>query len=96
MNSDRPTTTHLLPVFIAMAVFLLAAFQHPGEGQFILNPPTPEPLCDCPADLFDCSDFRTQFEAQQCFDSCWVLLGVSAILGWIVLPIVVMVRVLGW
>jgi hypothetical protein len=60
-----------------MTVFLLAAFQQPGEGQFILNPPTPEPLCDCSADSYDCSDFATQFEAQQCFDSCWVVTGVD-------------------
>jgi hypothetical protein len=54
------------------------------------------PACSCKGDCLNCEDFATQFDAQQCFDSCWVLLGVSAILGWIVLPIVVMVRVLGW
>jgi hypothetical protein len=30
---------------------------------------------DCDADLYDCSDFATQWEAQQCFDSCWVVTG---------------------
>jgi hypothetical protein len=45
-----------------------------GDAQsFILNPPTPEPLCDCSADF--CSGFATEFEAQQCFDSCWVVTG---------------------
>ena len=27
------------------------------------------------ADLYDCGDFATQFQAQQCFDSCWVVTG---------------------
>ena len=30
---------------------------------------------DCDTDLYDCSDFTTQLEAQQCFDSCGVARG---------------------
>ena len=56
-------------------LFCLPAFQHPGEGQFLLNPQTPEPTCDCSGDVYNCDDFATQFEAQQCFDSCWVMTG---------------------
>jgi len=25
--------------------------------------------------LYNCGDFATQFAAQQCFDSCWVVRG---------------------
>ncbi len=55
--------------------FSLAAFQQRGERQYMLFPPTPEPICDCSGDVYNCDDFATQFEAQQCFDSCWVLTG---------------------
>lgn len=33
--------------------------------------PTPAPfLCDCSGDLYDCDYFRTQAEAQSCYDYC--------------------------
>ena len=32
--------------------------------------PTPVPVCPCHADLFDCSDFDTQADAQACYDYC--------------------------
>jgi len=46
-----------------------------GKPNPSLNPPAPESLCDWAPDLFDCGDFAIQFEAQQCFDSCWVVRG---------------------
>jgi len=49
--------------------------QEPGEGRFLLSQPTPEPVCEYDAHKYDCADFATQFEAQQCFDSCWVATG---------------------
>ena len=32
--------------------------------------PTPVPVCPCHADLFGCSDFDTQTDAQACYDYC--------------------------
>ena len=56
-----------MPVFIILALATLMAWREP-QGMMVLYPPTPEPVCDC-------SDFATQFEAQQCFDSCCVVRG---------------------
>ncbi len=72
--NDELTSKHLLPVFILLALATLAAWREP-LGVYQVYPPTPEPLCDCSADLYNCSDLSTQFEAQQCFDSCWVVRG---------------------
>lgn len=33
-------------------------------------PATPKPSCDCSGDIYNCSDFGTQAEAQQCFEYC--------------------------
>ena len=35
-----------------------------------LPTPTLVPVCPCHADLFDCSDFDTQSDAQACYDYC--------------------------
>lgn len=35
--------------------------------------PTVEPVCACYANLYNCSDFSTQWQAQQCFNYCWDL-----------------------
>lgn len=32
--------------------------------------PSPSGGCDCTANVYDCRDFRTQREAQACFESC--------------------------
>lgn len=49
----------------------------PGEGQFILNPTDARAGVECDADKYDCSDFATQLDAKQCFDSCWVCRGLT-------------------
>ena len=41
--------------------------------------PTPTPTqpppgpCECYTNLYNCSDFDTQAQAQACFDHCWAL-----------------------
>ena len=37
------------------------------------TPTEPPVVCDCSYDRYNCSDFATQWEAQQCFDHCWTL-----------------------
>lgn len=32
--------------------------------------PTTEAVCDCSSDLYNCSDFATQAQAQACYDYC--------------------------
>lgn len=32
--------------------------------------PTLTPVCDCSADIYNCSDFATQAQAQACYDYC--------------------------
>ena len=32
-----------------------------------------EPPCNCESDSYDCGDFTTHDEAQDCFDYCWAL-----------------------
>ncbi len=50
----------------------------------LISPPTNTPWpsatptsqagpCECYANLYNCSDFNTQREAQACFDHCWAL-----------------------
>ena len=37
------------------------------------HPPTntpPPPTCDCSGDIYNCSDFATQAQAQACYDYC--------------------------
>ena len=36
---------------------------------------TPAPVCECWANLYNCSDFGTQAEAQTCFDFCMATVG---------------------
>jgi len=39
------------------------------------NTPTPTPVagkCPCYADLYNCADFASQYEAQQCYNWCMV------------------------
>ena len=74
-NSSR--TSGQLGAMFALVLLGFVAAQQPGEGQFLLNPPTPEPTCDCSSDLYNCEDFATRAEAQRCFDSCWVLTGLD-------------------
>ena len=31
--------------------------------------------CDCSGNVYNCSDFKTQAQAQECFDHCWRLKG---------------------
>lgn len=33
----------------------------------------PPPVCECYGNLYNCSDFATQRQAQACFDHCWAL-----------------------
>lgn len=33
----------------------------------------PPPVCSCYGNLYNCSDFATQAQAQACFDWCWSL-----------------------
>ena len=68
MSDNDPSPAGQAAMFVALGILLLAAFQQPGQGQFLLNPPTPEPTCDCSGDLCDCGDFETRAEAQRCFD----------------------------
>ena len=35
--------------------------------------PAPIPICDCSGNIYNCSDFGTQAQAQACFDFCWAL-----------------------
>lgn len=38
--------------------------------------PTPTPaVCGCSSDIYNCSDFNTQVEAQACFDYCMEMTG---------------------
>lgn len=34
---------------------------------------TPAAVCSCAGNLYNCTDFATQAEAQACFDYCWDL-----------------------
>jgi hypothetical protein len=36
---------------------------------------TTQPVCDCSYNRYNCSDFATQWAAQQCFDHCWDVRG---------------------
>ena len=56
-----------------MALFALMAWRD-SQGM-MLYPPTPEPACNCETDSYDCGDFTTHDEAQDCFENCWVLTG---------------------
>jgi len=37
------------------------------------TPTLPAAVCDCSGDIYNCSDFSTQAEAQACYDYCWSL-----------------------
>ena len=54
-----------------MALFALIAWRDP-QGM-MLSPPTPEPPCGCESDRYECADFATHDEAEDCFDYCGTL-----------------------
>lgn len=62
----------------ALALVLVAALLlAPGVSAAPAVQP-PAPVCDCSADLYNCADdFRTQQEAQACYDACLAQTGLD-------------------
>ena len=74
MVNDGFAWIHPLRAHILLA---RAARVAPPEplGRTALWPKTAESPCDCESDSYDCADFATHEEAQDCFDYCGALRG---------------------
>jgi len=68
---------HITLALILSAILLTAVpLSRAAPGQlylpYIAHQPDPPP-CDCSGDLYNCTDFETQQNAQQCYDHCWAI-----------------------
>ena len=59
-----------LPVVIGPSAPTLTPTTPTPTPTYPPHPPTCTPTCDCSGDIYNCSDFATQTQAQACYDYC--------------------------
>lgn len=68
VNAQEPDFDHW--VFAPVVHKACTPTPTPAPTPTYRPPPTPIPTCDCSGDIYNCSDFTWQWQAQVCFDYC--------------------------